>query len=213
MNVVRIAIAAAWMLAASLGAQPATANEAARAVVAEFQQGLLGVMKEAKALGVAGRAERLSPVVEKAFNLPVMIATVAAPFWRPATPDQREALVSAFRSMSVASAATLFDGYSGESFRTVAHRPGSGGTVLVDTQIVRPGRDPVTITYVAANVRDRWSIVDIIVGSGISELTVRRSEYQTLLQQGGVPRLVAALRQKAENLLAGKEKAQVEGGR
>lgn len=202
------------VLLAILVVRPSAAAEedGARAVVAGFQQGLLGAMKDARTLGIKGRADRLMPFIETAFNLPVMIATASAPFWQGATAEQRAALVESFSRMSIASAATLFDSYSGETFRIAGTRKGNGPTLLVDTQIVRPKRDPVNITYVAANIRGRWWIVDIIVGGGISELTVRRSEYQSILKEGGVASLVATLSRKAENLLAGKEKAAPAGG-
>jgi phospholipid transport system substrate-binding protein len=185
----------------------------ARAVVAEFQNGLLGVMKDAKALGVNGRFDRLLPVIDKAFGLPVMVATVTAPYWRSASAAQQAKLLAAFRRMSVASTATLFDDYGGETFRIVGERKGRGPTELVDTQIVLTRDDPVDVTYVAAKIRDRWRIIDIVVDKGISELATRRSDYQNLLREGGIDRLTAALEQKADNLLAGKEKARAEGAR
>lgn len=194
-------------------APAAAAADSAGATVGRFQQALLGVMKQAKALGIRGRFDRLVPVVEQSFNLPVMIATASAPYWKAGTEDQRARLVTAFRRMSIASAATLFDDYGGQSFRTLGERKGRGPVMLVDTQIVQPKDDPVTITYVVAQIRGRWWIVDIVVAGGISEITVRRSEYLALLKEGGLDRLVAALERKADNLLAGREKARAEGVR
>lgn len=207
------ALAAALALAAiSTAALPARAQEQdARTVVAGFQSGLLRVMKEAKALGVKGRFERLTPVIDKAFNLQVMIATVTAPYWKAASDAQRARLLAAFRRLSAASAATLFDDYDGETFRILGERKGSGPTMLVDTQLVQTKDDPVDITYVTANIRDRWWVIDIIVEGGISELTTRRSDYQNLLKEGGIDRLTAGMEAKADNLLAGKEKARAEG--
>ena len=207
------ALAAALALAViSTTAVPALAQtQDARTVVADFQSGLLGVMKDARALGVKGRFDRLKPVVEKAFNLPVMIATVTTPYWQSATDAQRARLLAAFRRMSVASSATLFDDYGGETFKIIGERKGNGPTMLVDTQLIEPRDEPTDITYVTANIRGRWWIIDIVVDKGISELTTRQSDYQNLLKEGGVDRLTAGLEQKADNLLAGREKARAEG--
>jgi len=209
---VRQAVAAVFVLAAALTVVgPAYAEEdGPRALVAEFQNGLLGVMKEAKALGVKGRFERLTPMIDKTFNLQVMIATITAPYWRAASDEQRGKLLAAFRRMSIASAATLFDDYEGEQFKLIGERKGAGPTMLVDTRIDQIKDDPVDITYVTAKIRDRWWIIDIVVDSGISELTTRRSDYQRLLREGGVSRLTAGLEDKAANLLAGKERARTE---
>jgi phospholipid transport system substrate-binding protein len=182
-------------------------------VVAGFQNQLLETMKQAKALGVRGRYTLLEPAIEGSFRLPLMIATASAPFWRSAPPGQREALLEAFRRMSIASAATLFDDYGGETFRIVRERDIGGPTVLVDTQIVRPARDPIDISYVTARLEGRWWIIDIIVGGGISELRVRSGEYLALLKDGGLPNLTRALSHKADRLLSGQEKAGPAGGR
>ena len=61
------ALAAALALAviSTIAAPTFAQTQDARAVVADFQSGLLGVMKDARALGVKGRFDRLMPVVDK----------------------------------------------------------------------------------------------------------------------------------------------------
>jgi hypothetical protein len=46
-------------------------------------------------------------------------------------------------------------------------------------------------------------VVDVIVSNGISELAVRRSEYNAILNAGGPSELVSKLNQKADAILAG----------
>jgi len=177
------------------------------ALVSRFQHVLLETMREAKILELRGRISKLQPLIVETFHLRLMIATAAAPYWRPAPPEPRKALLAAFERMSVSSLATLFDDYGHETFEIVRERPTGGPAVLVDTRIVRPERDPIGITYVTARLGDRWWIIDIIVGGGISEIKVRRGEYLSLLKQGGLPRLTRALSEKAERLMSGKETA------
>jgi phospholipid transport system substrate-binding protein len=186
----------------SVSAQGKSATE----TVSAFQQSLVAVMQNAKELGVKGRFDSLAPIIEKTFYLPVMISTASGHFWRAGTAEQRKRLLAAFRRMSVSSVATLFDGYDGETFRVVRERKTNGPTVLVDTEIGRKNDDPVEISYVSVNLRGRWWIIDVIVGGGISEVTVRRSEYLAILKDGGHEKLIAALEAQADRLLAGKEK-------
>lgn len=191
-------------------ALPATAGgSGASAVVSDFQAGLLETMKDAGKLGVKGRFERLKPLIERSFHLPLMIATATSPFWRAGTREQQQNLLAAFQRMSASTVATLFDGYDDEAFRVVRERKAEGPTVLVDTQIVRPDNDPIDITYVAARLRDRWWIIDIIVAGGISEVKVRKNEYLKLLTEGGLDRLTRALDDQATRLLSGQESAEV----
>ena len=140
-----------------------------------------------------------------------MIATASGPYWRAASADQRKRLIEAFRKMSVSSVATLFEGYDGESFRVLRERETQGRTVLVDTEIVRTDDDPIGITYVTAEIKGRWWVLDVIVDGGISELKTRRSEYLKLLKEGGPEKLIAALEAQADHLITGMKKSGAQG--
>jgi phospholipid transport system substrate-binding protein len=187
-----------------LFASPAPAAESgASAVVATFQAGMLRVMKQAGARGIRARYEMLLPIVARAFHVKLMVSIVTGRHRKSGTEAETRRLVQAFRRMSVSTLATHLDGYDGERFEVVRERPGRGATVMVDTRIVRPDRDPVDISYVVSHDGGRWRIVDVVVAGGISELTVRRSEYARILKSGGVAALVAALAGKARRILAG----------
>ena len=191
------------LLAGVLTALPAAAQEdPARTVIQRFQQSLLAVMKEAKSLGVTGRYQRLQPRIEEAFNLPLMIRVATGSFWRKADEEQQSRLVAAFKRLSISTYANRFDGYSGQVFEIVDQRPGPQETVLVKTRIVRPGDSPARLTYVVKEFEGQWRIVDILLDDDISELAVRRSEYNRLLKKNGVDALIATLNDKADGLVA-----------
>lgn len=195
------------LLIVILGTNPVLSdNSNARGAVKGFQASLLDVMKRAKKLGVQGRFEALAPIIENRFHLPLMIATASAPYWKAGSFAQRSKLLAAFHRMSASTLATLFDGYNGEYFRIERERKTSGRVLIVDTQIIRKKNDPVNISYVAVNLKDRWWIIDVVVSGGISEVKARRSEYRAFLKKGGLNRLAAALEATADRLLSGKEK-------
>lgn len=172
-------------------------------LVADFQNGLLSVMKDAESLGVKGRYERLKPVIKNTFHLGLMAGLSAGPHWHEATKDQRNRLVEAFTGMSVATLATLFSGYSGEEFMVRGERHGPQGITFVDTALKVPGRDSdIIISYVAREFDGHWRLIDVIVDGGISELKVRISEYRQTLNKGGVEALIMLLKNKANDLLS-----------
>jgi len=181
-------------------------NSTARGVVEGFQTSLLDVMKRAKELGVQGRFKVLGPLIEDRFHLPLMIATASAPYWKAGSAAQRSKLLAAFGRMSASALATLFDDYKGEIFQVERVRKSSQRLFIVDTKIIRKKDDPVFISYVAVDLKDRWWIIDGIVSGGISEVKARRSEYSALLKKGGLNRLTYALETKADRLLAGQDK-------
>ena len=105
------------------------------ALIDRFHTTLLGVMKEAKALGVRARYERLEPAVREIFSLPLMIRIAAGTHWSKGSDAQRQRLAEAFERMSVATYTDRFDGYSGESFETAGQKPGPQATTLVETKL------------------------------------------------------------------------------
>lgn len=177
-------------------------NPDATNVVSSLQETLLEVMQEAEALGVSGRYARLSAPLRQAFDFEKMVQFASGSSWRSATDEQRDKLVDAFTRLSVSNYAAQFNGYSGERFEIVGQRDGPRGSMLVDTQIVGSADSPIAITYVLTETDERWRIVDIVLDDKISEMAVRRSEYNPILRQGGPDELAAALKAKADKLLS-----------
>ncbi|NQU59754.1 MAG: ABC transporter substrate-binding protein [Rhodospirillales bacterium] len=168
-----------------------------------FHDSLLGVMKNAKALGVKGRFEKLGPSIKESFHLRLMVQVASSSYWKKATPAQIEKLVDAFTRLSVSTYASQFNGYSGQAFKTVGSKPGPQKTTLIKTQIIDPGNDPIDLTYVTRKIKGSWRIIDVLLDTGISELAVRRSEYRRILSSGGIDGLIGTLNAKADQLLLG----------
>jgi phospholipid transport system substrate-binding protein len=184
-------------------AGPVRGAETPAAVVEGLHQVLLDTMKRAADLGVEGRFRNLQPVLEDSYNFQRMIAIAVGSHWANASEENRSALATAFARFSIATYASRFNAYSGERFETLGERPGPRDSVLIDTRIVRTDGDPVPLTYVFRSGNGRWQIVDVLVEQAISELAVRRSEYAKVLEQGGPPRLIEVLNQRADELLRG----------
>ncbi len=175
---------------------------AASAVINNLHEALLQVMKEAETLGAQGRYQRLEPTIKETYDFGRMVAIIAGSSWQAADGDQRARLRQAFERSSISTYAARFNGYSGERFEVLGERPGPRGAVLVDTQIVRPNAEPVPITYVMIESDQHWRVVDVLLEKSISELAVRRSEYNQILRDGGTDRLAATLQAKADETLA-----------
>jgi len=195
-----LSVTVAYLPQRAAEAAPGTASE----LISAFHDSLLAVMKEAKALGIKGRYDRLASRIEQSFNLPLMIQVAAGSHWLKASPDQINKLVGAFTHLSISTYASRFDGFAGESFETRGEKPGPQNTTLVNARIVKASGAPVEIVYVTRQTKGEWRILDVVVDNGISELAVRRSEYRSILQSGGVDGLIATLSAKADQLL--KEK-------
>ena len=104
----------------SVAAPAVAASDPAAQRVEALDDALLAAMKSGKAAGAHARYDRLLPVVERSFDLPVMTAYAVGPAWSTFSEADKTALVRAFTKLSAASYAHNFDSYSGERFE---HQP------------------------------------------------------------------------------------------
>jgi len=192
----------ALLLAARAPAEPGAPVDPAGAakVVEKLHEALLGVMKDAKTLGYDGRYERLSPVIHENFDLPFMAEKSVGRHWKSAGEANQRALVATFSRFTVANFAGRFDGFSGQSFRTLGVEPATYGTVLVRTRLDEPGDEGVALDYRLRSVDGSWRIVDIYLNGTVSELALRRSEYSALIQREGFQALLAKLDERINDL-------------
>jgi len=177
-------------------------DESPASVVTGFQTALIDVMKTAESLSVKQRYEQLAPTVDRSFHIALMAQISAGTHWQQATREERIDLVKAFRRMSISTLATLFSGYSGEVFKVNKEMDGPSQTRLIMTELIKQDKSTVDISYVCRRFQEGWRVIDVIVDNGISELKVRRSEYNLILKQSGLPGLITLLHSKADELVA-----------
>jgi phospholipid transport system substrate-binding protein len=190
------------LIATVIAAAPLKAeNSGAIDVVETFHAALLDTMKSGKKLGVKGRYETLAPVIEGAFDLQTTVRVATGKAWRKASKPEKSQLVDAFRHWSISTYASQFRSYSGQSFKTHGEKAGPQRTQLVKTDIERPGKKPVGLTYVLKEKKKKWRIVDVLLQNSISQLAVRRSEYRGILKNGGISTLVDTLKALSKKLL------------
>jgi phospholipid transport system substrate-binding protein len=172
-------------------------------VVEKLHAALIGVMKEAEALGYEGRAKRLAPVLKETYDTPFMAEKAVGRHWKQATPEERAGLVDTFGRFMIANYAGRFEGYSGQSFATLGEEPSTQGTVLVRTHLVEPDDEGVNLNYRLRQVDGAWKIVDVYLNGTVSELALRRSEYTSLIKRDGWKALLVALDARIVDLSSG----------
>lgn len=184
---------------------PAFAESADPAVsrITVFYGTLLDTMKQAKQLGVKGRFDKLSPVLAKTYDLPVMSKLAVGPAWAALTPQQQAAITNAFTRMTVATYASRFDGFSGEQFQILETSDRPNGDKIVKTQIIKSDGGAVPLNYLMRKSGADWKIVDIYLDGTISELANRRAEFGAILKSGGPDALVVSLNKQGDKLLTG----------
>lgn len=164
-------------------------------VVENLHATLLTVMKEAKELGYAGRYDRLSPVVTAVFDLPFIARIVVGRYWRSFNDEEKANFVETFSRLSIATYAGRFDGYSGERFKVVSSKESRHGRIIVRSILIKPEGDEIKLDYILHESGNKWHIINV-VANGVSDLSLKRSDYTTFLKKKGLKSLIDKLNEK-----------------
>lgn len=184
-------------------ALPAAANAQAdgpAAPIAALNAALRAGMIAGRATPFAERAAKLRPAVERAFDLPTILAASVGPRFA-ALPDPVKAeLLEAFAAFTVASWAGNFDSDGGESFEIAPETRAIGEDRVVSSRIVPRSGEATRLDYVMRQAQAGWRAVDILLNGTISRVAVQRSDFRSLVTGGDAAPLLATLRRRAAEL-------------
>lgn len=193
-------VALAWP---SAGAQAAAVTDPA-APIRRLDDALLAAMRTGQTTSFARRFAALTPVIEQTFDLDTVLAVSVGLGWSTLADDQKPALRAAFLRYTVASYTANFNSWSGQSFAiSPGTRDAGNGRVLVHTKIVSNDGSARSLNYLMRDGPSGWKVVDVLEDGSISRVAVQRSDFRGLLESGGVPALMTALRQKVVTLSGG----------
>jgi phospholipid transport system substrate-binding protein len=197
-----VLVAASMMFALGAHAEESAppVSGAPEAVVEGFHDALLGIMRDADALGFDGRCDRLSDAMGELFDIPFMAQKSVGRYWKTASAEEREELLQTFKQFTVSNYAGNFDTYDGEKFETQDVVESTHGTKLVRTRLLAGDGEIVQLNYRLRPVEGRWKIIDVYLNGTVSELALRRSEYSALIKREGFDSLLVALNQKITDL-------------
>lgn len=187
------------IVATAAAALPQNPQTGPQESVRSFYEVLLSTMKNARTLGQSGRYAALAPVVNNVFDVSAMARLAVGPGWDGLSPTQQQQLTLAFGRYVSATYADRFNSYSGEQLQVTGDEPYANG-VIVETQIVRAGQEPVTINYMVRKHNGVWQISDVYLDGTISQLATQRSEFHSILARDGVDGLISALTHKVDLL-------------
>ena len=173
-------------------------SASAKQVVEQFQNELIDVMKQGKALGFQGRYEKLDPAIRNSHDLPKIARIVVGREWQKLTEEQQAKLTDAFSRLSISAYAHNFKEFGGESFDPISEEETARGGVIVHSLLVIPDDKDVKFDYMLKKKGDTWRIINIIA-NGVSDLALKRSEYTSVLMRQGFDALIAKITEKIDN--------------
>jgi len=187
---------------ALVGAAPAARaqTDPAAQAVQSFYDSLLDSMKHGRELGLNGRIARLTPAVERAYDLSDMTRIIVGPTWSSLPADQQQGLIKAFERMTVVNYAKNFDSYDGEKFVVEPAAQQRGADRLVQSKLITSGQT-VPFNYRMHDTGGSWKILDVYLNGSISELATRRSDFASTLSSGGAPALIKKINDLTDALI------------
>lgn len=174
-----------------------TSTVQAKRFVEEVGQKIVTLIASPK-LTPLQKEEQFRTILEKSFDLPSIGRFVLGRYWRMANTQEREEYINLFEDVVVKTYASQFDDYHNETLKVVGAFEGKDGGITVQSKVIRPSNQPLSVDWKVYNIKGEYRVLDIIV-NGVSMSISQRSEYAALIrQQGGqIKSLLDAMRAQA----------------
>ncbi len=148
----------------------------------------------------AGDQEKIFALAEEKilpnFNFDKVSRMVLGKNWTRATPDQKAAFQTEFRTLLIRTYATALSKYRDQTIEYKPLRMVNGSNVAsVKTQILQPGGQPIAVDYTLEKQADTWKVYDIVI-EGVSLVTNYRGQFAQEIRQNGLDSLIKKLADK-----------------
>lgn len=152
-----------------------------------------------KSTTVQQRRRQLRQVVENEFDFTEMSRSALGYHWRSLTPDQRAQFTELFTAFIEDAYLSKIQDYSGERVQFDGQTPLGQGYMQINTDIIQPGKNPITVNYLLLQKNDTWKIYDVTVDA-ISIIANYRNQFNRVINDRGFDQLMADLRAKQQEL-------------
>ncbi|GGX74399.1 hypothetical protein GJV26_14440 [Massilia dura] len=197
-----IAVAAIAFATTGFAAAQGT-NEAPDQLVKRISSDVLNVAKTDKDIQ-AGNTRKVMDLVETKIlpyvDFERMTALAAGRYWREATPEQKRALSTEFRTLLIYTYSGALSQVRNETIEFKPLRADATDTeVEVRSQVNMTRGEPVLLNYRVAKGADGWKIYDInVLGAWLVE--TYKGTFNTEISKGGIDGLIKTLAAKNKQL-------------
>lgn len=204
----KLALLALLMCSMAWAAPVAAAEKNAGTFISGLGNEVIGIVSKGEP-GDADREARLEKVFYRAVDVDWIARFVLGKHIRKASEVQKKRYLAAYGPFAVNVYAKRFNEYSGETFKVTRTQKDPQGFFMVHVQIIRPAGEPVEVQFRVHERNGKLKIFDVVI-EGVSQLTTQRSEFNTIVADGGLDALIARLeekggKKKVEKVAAAKE--------
>ena len=182
-----------------LNSQSALAQESPDALVRKNTTEILAALKSDKDLA-AGNQKKIEKLADEKilplFNFVRMTQLAVGRNWRDASDAQKKSLIDEFRTLLVRTYSTSLTQFRNQTIDVKPLKVAAADTeVVVKTQVIQPGGQPIPIDYSMEKSGDSWKVYDVLI-DGVSLVTNYRSSFNTEIQKSGIDGLIKSLSER-----------------
>jgi len=164
-----------------------------------LHEGLINLSFAQNAGDVAQQAEDLRPLIVATHDLQYIAEFTIRRHWANLSDDEGAAFVESFRRLSVMTYASRFGALSADSLSIHESRVLASGRAEVSASIKRAEGTDIPLEYILHENNGGWRIINV-VADGVSDLALKRAEYQRVLSDGSIADLIEVLEQQISAL-------------
>lgn len=179
---------------------PAADNPGAapRAVIQNVVHQALAILRDPK-LSPEEKREKIKQLAYDNINFEVMSRLSLGRYWRDLTDAQRAQYAAAFKEHVTNTYRHTTDQYNDEDVAVTGDRLEQDGDWTVQTRITggkdHPGQEVAKVEYRLRGKDNQWKVIDFTV-DGVSLVSNFRSQFQSIMENGGIDKLLQLLHEK-----------------
>jgi phospholipid transport system substrate-binding protein len=171
--------------------KPATPREITEKVIGEA----LAVLRDAK-LSPAEKRDKIQQIGYDHLNFEVMARLSLGKYYRDLTDAQKSQYAEVFKQHVANTYRHTTDHYTDEDIKITGDRQETDGDSTVMTQIIdNKGNQVVKVDYRLRPKDNQWKVIDLTI-DGVSLVQNFRSQFQEIMANGGIEKLLKLLREK-----------------
>ncbi len=131
------------------------------------------------------KTESFRRLLEDNYDMETIGRFTLGRYWKTATPQQRTEYQKLFKKRVVEMYSQRFSEYKGQKFEVVSARAEGENDTIVTSKIIPVDGSPQVVVDWRVRYKDgRYRVVDVIV-EGVSMSVTQRSDFSSVIQQGG----------------------------
>tara|TARA_B100000902_G_scaffold8793_1_gene11052 strand:+ start:2664 stop:3269 length:606 start_codon:yes stop_codon:yes gene_type:complete len=116
--------------------------------------------------------------------------------WRKTDDNQKKEFISEFRTLLLKTYAVALSKYKDQEIKFKPTKiSDTDEIVIVKSEIIQGGGQPIKVNYALANNSGKWLVFDIVI-EGVSLVTNYRSQFSTEIRKNGIDVLIDKLAKK-----------------